>query len=129
VGRALLEALAEVARHMGRGAPVVLAAEVLEPNPAHAFYAKIGYAPVSWSARLSTSDTDDTPLSPRGTGRGLTIGPWTARQATPDDAIEIALLDPALAARRRQQGDVRFDRPRAVDATFIGALASHLARP
>jgi hypothetical protein len=39
------------------------------------------------------------------------------------------MLDPALAERRRAQGDVRFDRPRAVDATFVGALAAHLARP
>ena len=30
-----------------------MAAEVLEPNPAHAFYAKVGYAPVSWTALSS----------------------------------------------------------------------------
>ena len=121
VGRALLESLAQVARHMSRGAPVVMAAEVLEPNPAHAFYAKVGYMPVSWTARLSTDSTDDLPASDGRT--------WTARLATPDDALAIAMLDPALAARRRSQGDVRFDRPRAVDATFVGALAAHLARP
>ncbi|MBX3208623.1 MAG: GNAT family N-acetyltransferase [Labilithrix sp.] len=120
VGRALLDALAQVARHMSRGAPVVMAAEVLEPNPAHAFYAKVGYAPVSWTARLGTDGADDP-----GAGRG----PWSARLATPDDALAIAMLDPSLAARRRGQGDVRFDRPRAVDATFVGALAAHLARP
>lgn len=118
VGRALLDALAQVARHMSRGAPVIMAAEVLEPNPAHAFYAKVGYAPVSWTARVATDD-----------GAGASGGPWTARLATPDDALSIAMLDPALAARRRAQGDVRFDRPRAVDATFVGALAAHLARP
>lgn len=123
VGRALLESLAQVARHMSHGSPVVMAAEVLEPNPAHAFYAKVGYQPVSWTARLAT----DTPDEPVG---GLNkVGPWTARLATPDDALAIAMLDPALAARRRNQGDVRFDRPRAVDATFVGALAAHLARP
>jgi GNAT superfamily N-acetyltransferase len=123
VGRALLDSLAQVARHMSRGAPVVMAAEVLEPNPAHAFYAKVGYAPVSWTARLGTDGSSvDEPLK-------VTSGPWTARLATPDDALAIALLDPALAARRRSQGDVRFDRPRAVDATFVGALAAHLARP
>ncbi len=122
VGRALLESLAQVARHMSRGAPVVMAAEVLEPNPAHAFYAKVGYAPVSWTARIATDSIDDLPLAGRS-------GPWSARLATPDDALAIAMLDPALAARRRGQGDVRFDRPRAVDATFVGALAAHLARP
>lgn len=121
VGRALLDSLAQVARHMSRGAPVVMAAEVLEPNPAHAFYAKVGYAPVSWTARLGTDAGADWPDR---SGRG-----WTARLATPDDALAIAMLDPSLAARRRAQGDVRFDRPRAVDATFVGALAAHLARP
>jgi GNAT superfamily N-acetyltransferase len=119
VGRALLEALAQVARHMSRGAPVVMAAEVLEPNPAHAFYAKVGYVPVSWTVRLGTDGADEP----------VTRSSWTARLATPDDALAIAMLDPALATRRRSQGDVRFDRPRAVDATFVGALAAHLARP
>ncbi|OJY18377.1 MAG: hypothetical protein BGO98_32045 [Myxococcales bacterium 68-20] len=120
VGRALLEALAQVARHMSRGAPVVMAAEVLEPNPAHAFYAKVGYSPVSWTARLATDGADDP---------GTSSGPWVARLATPDDALAIAMLDTSLAARRRSQGDIRFDRPRAVEATFVGALAAHLARP
>jgi predicted N-acetyltransferase YhbS len=121
VGRALLEALAQVARHMSRGAPVVMAAEVLEPNPAHAFYSKVGYLPVAWTARVATDGPSG--LEPSGPG------PWKARLATPNDALAIAMLDPALAARRRTQGDFRFDRPRAVDATIVGALASHLARP
>ena len=51
-GRALLDGLAGVARQLSRGAPVVLAAEVLEPNPAHAFYATVGYSPVSWTGRV-----------------------------------------------------------------------------
>src|SRR6516165_2949654 len=42
-GRALLEALAAAARSLARGAPCLLAAEVLEPNPAQAFYTRIGY--------------------------------------------------------------------------------------
>ena len=119
-GRALLEGLAGVARQLSRGAPVVLAAEVLEPNPAHAFYTNVGYVPVSWTARVPTEGAPEV------------IGPfdnYVARIATPNDALPIALLDPALAARRRAQGDIRFDRPRAVDATFVGALAAHLARP
>jgi GNAT superfamily N-acetyltransferase len=122
VGRALLESLAHVARQMSRGSPVVMAAEVLEPNPAHAFYAKVGYSPVSWTTRVATAGIDEG-ASPAGGGR------YTARQATVDDALAIAMLDPALATRRRSQGDVRFDRPRAIDATFVGALAAHLARP
>src|SRR5215469_5318259 len=34
-GRALLDGLASAARSLARGAPCLLAAEVLEPNPAH----------------------------------------------------------------------------------------------
>lgn len=122
VGRALLDELARVARQMSRGAPVVMAAEVLEPNPAHAFYSKTGYGPVSWTARTTTepSGREESPTSHDA---------YFARPATPNDALAIAMLDPALAERRRAQGDVRFDRPRAVDATFVGALAAHLARP
>jgi GNAT superfamily N-acetyltransferase len=119
VGRALLDGLGRVARQLGRSSPVVMAAEVLEPNPAHSFYAKCGYAPVSWTARVATE----------GASEGPVYEPFVARPATPSDALAIAMLDPALAARRRMQGDVRFDRPRAVDATFVGALAAHLARP
>ncbi|MDB4946014.1 MAG: hypothetical protein JWP97_5548 [Labilithrix sp.] len=118
-GRALLAGLAGVAKQLSRGAPVVLAAEVLEPNPAHAFYRVVGYTPVSWTARIATEGA----TTPTGSE------PYVARVATPNDALPIALLDPALAARRRAQGDIRFDRPRAVDATFVGALAAHLARP
>ncbi len=118
-GRALLDGLAAVARQLSRGTPVVLAAEVLEPNPAHAFYTSVGYTPVSWTARVPTE----------GAGEAAAYDPYVARIATPNDALPIALLDPALAARRRAQGDLRFDRPRAVDATFVGALAAHLARP
>ena len=118
-GRALLEGLASVARQLSRGGPVVMAAEVLEPNPAHSFYANVGYAPVSWTARIASD-----PI-----GADVPHGPLHARIAAPNDALPVALLDPALAARRRAQGDIRFDRPRAVDATFVGALAAHLARP
>ncbi len=118
-GRALLDGLAGVAKQLSRGSPVVLAAEVLEPNPAHAFYGNVGFAPVSWTARVSTE----------GAAAPVPFEPYAARIASANDALPIALLDPALAARRRAQGDIRFDRPRAVDATFVGALAAHLARP
>jgi GNAT superfamily N-acetyltransferase len=118
VGRALLLGLSDVGRHMGRGGQVVLAAEVLEPNPARSFYAGLGYAPVSFTARVPTD----------GAGDASPFDTFHARVAAPGDALPIAMLDPALAARRRAQGDVRFDRPRAVDATFVGALAAHLGR-
>lgn len=118
-GRALLDELARVAFQMSRGAPVVLAAEVLEPNPAHGFYARCGFHPVSWTARVETT----------GAGVPKASDPFVARAATPHDALALAMLEPALAERRRAQGDVRFDRPRAVEATFVGALAAHLARP
>jgi GNAT superfamily N-acetyltransferase len=117
VGRALLDELASVARQLARGAPTVLAAEVLEPNPAHTFYARVGYAPVSWNARVAS-------VLP-GAEDEVTEG---ARIAEPPDALAVALLEAALAERRRAAGDVRFDRPRAIDATVIGAIAAHLGR-
>lgn len=115
-GRALLDGLASVARHLSRGAPVVLAAEVLEPNPAQAFYVRVGYAPVAWSARIEARD-----MPPPREG-------YAARIGEPRDALPIAMLEGTLAARRRSAGDMRFDRPRGVDATLVGAIASHLAR-
>jgi GNAT superfamily N-acetyltransferase len=114
-GRALLDTLGRVALTLSAGVPVVLAAEVLEPNPAHGFYAKAGYAPVAWSARIDTS----TRVAPRAD--------VMARPAEPRDALAVAVLDTTLAVRRRAAGDPRFDRPRAVDATLVGAITAHLA--
>jgi GNAT superfamily N-acetyltransferase len=119
LGRALLDELAQTARRMGRGSSVVLAAEVLEPNPAHGFYAKCAYAPVSYNQRIVTSLGAAVPVVGHGMG---------ARIADPRDALAIALLESTLAARRRAAGDLRFDRPRAVDATVVGGIAAHLGR-
>jgi GNAT superfamily N-acetyltransferase len=115
-GRALLEALASAARLLARGATTVLAAEVLEPNPAHDFYGRVGYAPVAWNARV-----------PADVGAGARGGPFVARVAVAQDAHAIALLESTLAVRRRAAGDVRFDRPRTIDATLVGAIGAHLA--
>lgn len=115
-GRALLEALAVSARTLSAGAPCVLAAEVLEPNPAQAFYERVGYLPVAWGARLDAA-------APRHS-RSL-----AARVAVPHDALAIARLETALAARRRLEGDLRFDRPHALEATLVGAIAAHLGAP
>jgi GNAT superfamily N-acetyltransferase len=114
-GRALLDGLASAARLLSRGAPCVLAAEVLERNPAHAFYARVGYSPVAWNARIEAE-------------AGATIRPVTfgARLATPNDAVPLAHLEAILALRRRTSGDARFDRPRALDATFVDAIAQHV---
>lgn len=113
VGRALIEALAEVARARTRPGRCILAAEVLEPNPAHAFYARVGFVPVAWSARIEA----------------LAAGPLAmgARVAIASDALPIACLEAALATRRRAAGDLRFDRPREVDATLVQTIAQHLA--
>jgi GNAT superfamily N-acetyltransferase len=115
VGRALLNALAAVARALAGRAACVLAAEVLDPNPAQTFYSRVGYLPVAWSARLSGSAEPKHPISS-----------INARLATPDDATAIACLESVLASRRRAAGDVRFDAPRAVDSTLISAIAANL---
>ncbi len=117
-GQALLEGLATTVQRLSRAVGVVLAAEVLEPNPAHAFYARVGYVPIAWSARIG-SEAIAGPVSRPD---------FVARVAEPKDALAVAMLETALAARRRSAGDVRFDRPRAVEATLVGAIAAHLGR-
>ncbi len=113
VGRELLASLAAAAR--SKHGACVLAAEVLEPNPAHAFYARVGYVPVSWSGRIAALSGARAQCS------------FSARIAAPSDALAIACLEATLAARRRTAGDGRFDRPRAIDATLLAAIAAHLA--
>jgi hypothetical protein len=126
-GRALLDGLARTALELSRGGHVVLAAEVLEPNPAYVFYERIGFVPVSWSTRVNVPPA---PLSSRGAiAPGGEFAPpghgFSGRIAHPRDALAVALLESSLAARRRALGDVRYDRPRAVDATLVGAIAAH----
>jgi len=116
IGRSLLDALARTSRDLARGATSVLAAEVLEPNPAHPFYAKVGYRPVAWSLRIESA------RDPR------IADMLSARIAEPRDALAIAVLDSTLASRRRMAGDLRFDRPRAIEATLVGAISAHLGR-
>lgn len=116
VGRALLEMLAGYGHDLARRAPAILAAEVLEPNPAHSFYARVGYRPVAYSVRMETEAPPNAPAKVR------------ARTAEARDALPIAVLESMLASRRRDAGDKRFDPPRAIDATFVGAIASHLGR-
>ena len=114
-GKALLDELAESAVALSAGTPCVLAAEVLDANPATSFYDRLGYVPVSYNARV------DSARPAWVSGHML-----RARVAHARDALAIACLEGALAARRRDAGDVRFDRPRAVDATMVGAIAAHL---
>jgi GNAT superfamily N-acetyltransferase len=115
IGRILLKALAAVAHAMAGRSPCVLAAEVLEPNPARAFYARLGYLPVSWSARLQASVPMVRPTSS-----------VTARLATPKDATAIACLESILARRRREAGDLRFDAPKPIDPDLIAAIVANL---
>jgi GNAT superfamily N-acetyltransferase len=115
-GRALLEALARATRDAANGSSCVLAAEVLEPNPAQAFYARVGYAVVSWAARLE-APAGAVPRIPFVTGR----------MAGPQDALAIARLEGALAERRYAAGDARYDPPSAVDATLASTIAAQMA--
>jgi GNAT superfamily N-acetyltransferase len=114
-GRALLAQLECSARVLSRGAPCVLAAEVLEKNPAHPFYSRIGYSTVGWSAQIEAER-----------GAALRPGMFTARLAAPSDALTVARLEPMLATRRRAYGDPRFDRPRALDASLVESIAERL---
>ncbi len=116
VGRILLGALAASARIVANGSPCVLAAEVLEPNPALQFYERLGYGVIGHSARVEAARGErmalDWPRCP------------VARVALSSDAPAIARLDRMLAARRRAAGDVRFDVARAPnsEATATGTV-------
>jgi GNAT superfamily N-acetyltransferase len=116
VGAALLQGLARLSRDLSRGSKSLLVAEVLEPNPAQTFYQKLGFCAVSWSAYVLANSPPRLPEQ------------FSARLARPSDALAIALLEGPLAHRRRAAGDARFDSPHAVDATLVGAIASHLDR-
>ena len=114
--RALLDELANVARHALHGAPAVLAAEVLDANPAMAFYRKLGFVMPVHSVRVATSSARAQAPAPGFVGR----------VAVPEDALPLAFLDANLAERRRLVGDSRFDGPRALDAALVDAIALHL---
>ncbi|HEX7663076.1 MAG TPA: GNAT family N-acetyltransferase [Polyangiaceae bacterium] len=116
VGQALLDTLAQLAKDLARGEKSLLVAEVLEPNPAHSFYARLGFAHIAWCTHVSSHVS----YAPQG---------LSARVARPADALAIALLEGPLAQRRRAAGDARFDPPHAIDATLVGAIAAHLGRP
>jgi GNAT superfamily N-acetyltransferase len=118
VGRALLDGIEDAVRSHFRGAPCILAAEVLEPNPAHDFYSRVGFSPVAWSAHI---DVVDLPAS-RHAARGM-----TARFAVPDDALALAHLEVILGARRRAAGDERFPLPPRIDVVLLGAIAARVA--
>jgi predicted N-acetyltransferase YhbS len=120
-GRALLDGLTEAATALTRDAPFVLGAEVLEQNPARAFYAKLGYRPVSWSLQIASDRGATVPSAVRRSSESL-----SARQADPRDALALCVLDATLASRRRVLGDPRFDPPRAVDAATVAAIAAQL---
>ena len=120
VGRALIDTIEQTAQELGPGAPSVLAAEVLEPNPARAFYAKTGFTPVAWSAWID-------PAEGARAAAARSSGAFVARGAGAADAAAVSRLEGALLDRRRAAGDLRFEPPRAIDATMLSAIAAHLA--
>ena len=116
-GLMLLEELARVAFEWSRRRGVVLAAEVLNRNPARAFYHKVGYQTLTWSTRI------DLPVRAESSSR------YRARLAHARDAFELARLDGLLADRRRRMHDVRYDPPRSVDAAHVESIAAYLEQP
>ena len=127
LGRALLDVLAKTAQEAAPTARCVLAAEVLEPNPAHAFYESIGFVPVAWNAWLDSGGSARAQRFGNAGSPGGRSDALVAREAGPMDASAVARLEGVLAARRRAAGDVRFEPPRVIDATMLTLVAAHLA--
>jgi hypothetical protein len=100
---------------MTEAAPCAMAAEVLDANPARAFYARVGYTPVSWSVRVHTL-TDPAPKT----------GSMTARLAVPEDAPSIARFEPAMGLRGRGDWAVSSTPPSIEDA-IVASTAAILA--
>jgi GNAT superfamily N-acetyltransferase len=120
VGRSLLDVLGQTAQALAPVAPCLLAAEVLEPNPARSFYARVGFAPVAWSASVDASEGASSAAA-------RSSGALVARTAGALDAPAISRLEGILADRRRAAGDLRFEPPRAIDSAILAAIAAHLA--
>jgi hypothetical protein len=89
-----------VARGATLDAPTVLAAEVLERNPAMAFYRKLGFWMPAYSVRTKTSEARDVSEHPS----------YSARLGVPEDALAVTFLEANLAERRRLARDDRFAR-------------------
>ena len=118
-GHALLDALAQTAQAHAPAAQCTLAAEVLEPNPAHGFYKRVGFTPVAWSAWID-------PAEGARCAAGAS-GELVARPAGALDASAVSRLEGVLAERRRAAGDLRFEPLAHVDGALLTAIAAHLA--
>ena len=110
VGRLLVAELESLACRLTRG-PTFAVAEVLVPNPALAFYVRLGYRPISLTAMMPVGVF---PVDPR------------SRPAVAADAMAVAQLEMERRLVARDRGDFRLDRPSAVDASFTHAVARHL---
>jgi GNAT superfamily N-acetyltransferase len=119
VGALLLSKLAQIAKSIAN-TKVVLVAEVLSQNPAHAFYARQGFTSLSTTLKFD---------APPKEGRGKDVASFRARPAEARDAFALALLDAQLARERRARSDIRFDGPTAIDAARVAAIATHLRSP
>jgi GNAT superfamily N-acetyltransferase len=120
VGRTLLAELGRVARIATRG-PTVLVAEVLESNPAQKFYVNAGYTCIANHVRAPIS------TSAAGVPAASTPNALRFRPAGPNDAWQLAIADVHLATRRIQCGELRYDKPKPLDATTVGFISAHLS--
>ena len=113
VGRALMRRLEEVAEHHLNDT-VTFAAEVLLANPGMQFYSDLGYRKASWTMRKKL--TEVRPPKRNAMTRKPKLG----------DEVPIAMLESSLAERRRRHGDVRYDPPQSVDASWISVIRRFL---
>lgn len=116
VGRALMDGLFEVAARATRGEPTLAAAEVLDRNPARVFYDGMAFKSAAHALRIASRDASVV----------REVFSVTAREARPEDAFAVCVLDAHFYETRRQQGDGRLGPPREIDATLLSTVAESI---
>lgn len=113
IGRHLLTELALLARRVVRSS-VFMVAEVLNKNPSAGFYDALGYRCIAHTMMCDL----------RQPGAPGSVGSRVARST---DAMPMMRLEMQRRIDSRARGDLRLDRPTALDATFARAVAEHLS--
>ena len=121
VGRALLDVLGQAAAGARARRPLRARGRGPRAQPGARFYARVGFAPVAWSAcdrsRRRRARCGRTEL-------GCARRTRSAERPTPRRSRRSRASSRTGGAAA---GDLRFEPPRAIDAAILSAIAAHLA--